>query len=85
MNPHKTFAEFIYEIVNEKENNNVFLTDNDSVVHINTNDGLFWTFQFDKETGNLPIEGVTVNYLDNPDNSQLMPVVMQAAWELYTE
>ena len=85
MNPHKTFAEFIYEIVNEKENNNVFLTNNDSVVHINTNDGLFWTFQFDKETGNLPIEGVTVNYVNDPDNPQLMPAVMQAAWELYTE
>lgn len=85
MNPHKTFAEFIYDIVNEKENNNVFLTDNDSVVHINTNDGLLWTFQFDKETGNLPIEGITVNYLENRDNSQLMPAVMQTAWELYTE
>lgn len=83
MNPTKTFPEFIYDSVMEKESKNVFLANSDNLVVVNTNDGFIWKFEFVE--GELDIENVNVYMQDKPDDNSFRAFAIQAAWELYTE
>lgn len=83
MNPTKTFPEFIYDIVMQKESKNVFLANSDTLVVVNTNDGFIWKFEFVE--GELIIENVNVFIQDKQDDESVRAFVIQAAWELYTE